>query len=344
MDTKFIMQNDKKIIVTTKTVDWLVNNTKVDYFDPTKISGYQRKIDIKHCEAIIEYISKDFYMPSSIICSIRKDDYYPEDELYIVDGQHRVEAFRLLKERNQERYDAISNYELPVIVLINPDEKVEIETFITINKTSKKVDTSLAIVLRNKINDECNSADLSIPRREYIATNVAWNLCFEDDTTPWFNNILFEGNPKNNRESISLNAFVKSTKALIGCFERHGLLNCQWDSMQEIEKIEEKCMELIKTIWEKAYTKWSELFNDQNFDRSIVLGPIGYNAINKVVMYYMDKESKNKTIDFEEAISVINLAFSKMDSNIDVWLPKGRFSKFSSESGYSVVAMELIGK
>lgn len=344
MEYTTIIQDDKKIIVTKKTVDWLVKNTQVDYFDPINLSGYQRKIDKTHCDKIVDYILRDFYMPSSIICSIRKDEYNEKEKLFIVDGQHRVEAFRILMNSDKKRYDEIANYELPVVVLINPDVKVEIETFITINKTSKKVDTSLAMMLRNRLNEERSSDDLVMPRREYIATDIAWNLNFEEEDSPWFNNILFEGNPKQNVETISLNAFVKSTKVLVGCFERHGLLNCQWNSEYEINEIENRCIELIKKIWENAKNKWPALINDKNTDKSIIFGPIGYNAINKVIIYHFDKDGKNTLLTFDNAIKLIEQSFEKIDNDIDLWLPKGRFSKYSSESGYSVVAMELIGK
>ena len=44
-----ILQDDSRIIQTKKTVDWLVNNTSVNVFNPITFEGYQRSIDEKHC-------------------------------------------------------------------------------------------------------------------------------------------------------------------------------------------------------------------------------------------------------------------------------------------------------
>ena len=145
-----INQGTSNIIQTRKTVDWLVNHTRVNVFNPMTFEGYQRSIDKKHCAKIVDYLSREFFLPTSIICASRKE--YTEDaQLYIVDGQHRVEALRLLREEYPARYKQVKDYELSVIVLEKAEEEVEIDTFITINKTSKKVDTSLAYVLKNRI-------------------------------------------------------------------------------------------------------------------------------------------------------------------------------------------------
>ena len=170
MDT--IFQEKNRIIQTKKTVDWLVKNTRVNVFNPITFEGYQRSIDKKHCEKIVSYLQRDFFLPTSIICAC-KNSYTEEEKLYIVDGQHRVHAFQLLKEQNPERYNEIRDKELSVIVLEKVQEEVEIDTFITINKTSKKVDTSLAYVLKNKINYNRASKDISISKREYLSVELA---------------------------------------------------------------------------------------------------------------------------------------------------------------------------
>ena len=141
-----------KLIGTKKSVGWLANNTEVSVFDPISFKGYQRQIDERHCERIVKFLENDFFLPTPIICAIDTEFSDTTSPLRVVDGQHRIYALKMIKRDNYKRYNEIENLEIPVIVMAGVDEKLEIETFININKTAKKVDTSLALVLRNKIN------------------------------------------------------------------------------------------------------------------------------------------------------------------------------------------------
>ena len=62
-----LYQGDSSIIQTKKTVDWLINNTRVKVFNPMTFEGYQRNIDEKHCDQIVSYLSEEFFLPTSII-------------------------------------------------------------------------------------------------------------------------------------------------------------------------------------------------------------------------------------------------------------------------------------
>ena len=57
-----ISQNKQlDLLQTKKTVDWLVNNTSVNVFNPINFTGYQRQIDNKHCSKIADYLKQDFF-------------------------------------------------------------------------------------------------------------------------------------------------------------------------------------------------------------------------------------------------------------------------------------------
>ena len=154
---------DCNIEIRAYSVEWLIANTMVNEFNPNspdKFEGYQRKIDIAHRGRIISYIeNKKSYFTSSIICSIpagEREQKLLESSnktMFVVDGQHRVAAFEEIKRTNPDLYEKIKFYTIPVTVLKNVDLNTEIDTFITINKTGKKVDTSLAYILKNQIND-----------------------------------------------------------------------------------------------------------------------------------------------------------------------------------------------
>lgn len=336
-----ILQSGIKLIQTKKTVDWLVTHTKVNVFDPLTFQGYQRSIDEKHCDKIVTYLLKEFFLPTSIICASR-EKYTDNGELYIVDGQHRVRAFGLLRDRNPERYEQIRNYEVSVLVLEEAEEEVEIDTFITINKTSKKVDTSLAFVLKNKINYNRASQDISISKREYLSVELATTLndVQQEKSELWANKILFEGSPKQSPQLISLNAFVISMRSLLFYLERCQVICLDWHESDELANCIGQLCWITDTIWNEIRNKWPDLFDSNLEKRRIIQGSIGFSSINKFLIQnlkYMQR--KMRAVEF---IDWAAIWIRSIQIPSKAWLPGERFSKYSSATGYSIIAQELM--
>lgn len=332
--------NTLDLIQTKKTVDWLVNNTVVRVFNPIDFTGYQRSIDEKHCSKIVGYIlNSDFFLPTAITCAT-DGDFSEDGQLRIVDGQHRVRAFQMLRRDHPQRYEQIMDLEVPVIVMANANEMQEIDTFITINKTSKKVDTSLAIVLKNKLNKETDGGDLTVPKSEFVAVELAQALNFRADFgNIWFDKILFEGNPKNTLQLISLNAFVSSTRVLINQMARQGLISLEWSSNEDIKRCTKTCYDAILRIWEAIRGQWPRLFRGDLENRRIIQGAIGYTAFNRILVNLLGSRSFDGMEDF---IRTFERHLSRVSSEDTAWLPGQHFSKFTSSSGYTMVARELM--
>ena len=242
------------------------------------------------------------------------------------------ELFEFRQKLNEE----IKKYELSVIILVKPSEKEEIDTFITINKTSKKVDTSLAFVLRNKLNYLENSDNLNISKFEYLAVEVAWKLNYNEFGL-WKDRIVFEG-PKLIEHYISLNAFVKSFRVLLRYMEKYKIINVNWISEAEIKELIKMLEEITEQIWEKIYNKWIILFDDAK-NNKILQGAIGFSSINRLIVIYLKEINKELTLnEFKELISNI---IQSIEIDYRKWLPGNTYSKYSSESGYNFVAIDL---
>ena len=339
-----LYQGDSSIIQTKKTVDWLVNNTQVKVFNPMTFEGYQRNIDEKHCDQIVAYLSQEFFLPTSIICSC-DGEFSPDKGLYIVDGQHRVRAFELLKDRNPDRYNAIKDYELSVVVLENVKEEVEIDTFITINKKTKRVDTSLAFVLKNKLNYKKASKDIKISKREFLSVELASRLNGVDNIVEslWGNRISFEGTPaKQSPQLISLNAFVKSMRALLGCLENQKVISIDWNSAEELNECVYSALHITNHVWYEVQNKWPELF-DSNLDkRRIIQGSIGFTAINRFLIHNLKRHEIGLSI--EEFLNQTSIWIRSIQCPWESWLPGNAYSKYSSEAGFSIITQELIDR
>jgi len=331
-------QGAVKIVQTKKSVDWMTCHTSVNMFNPITFEGYQRSIDEKHCNRIVTYLKEKFFLPTSVICASREKFDESCDHLYIVDGQHRIEALKRLKDADPIRYKEIKNYELPVIVLEEAKEEVEIDTFITINKTSKKVDTSLAFVLKNRINYNRASMDISISKREYLAVELA--MAMNTSSELWKDKILFEGQPKQTSQLISLNAFVVSMRSFLYSLQQHQIIPQDWRDHSELSGCIKELQHITDSIWLQVRDKWPELFYSNLEKRRIIQGSIGFSSINKFLVQKLKACSGNMSI--KELIDYTGVWIQDIRLTSTVWLPSGSFSKYSSVSGYSIIAQQLL--
>lgn len=331
-------QDAVKIVQTKKTVDWMTQHTSVNVFNPLTFEGYQRSIDDKHCNKIVAYLKKSFFLPTAVICASR-EKFNENLDLYIVDGQHRIAALKWLKDNDPRRYDEIKNYELSVIVLEEAGEEVEIDTFITINKTSKKVDTSLAFVLKNRINYNRASVDISISKREYLSVELA--RIMNTSSELWRDKILFEGQPKQTPQLISLNAFVVSMRSFLYALQQHQVIPQDWNDYDELSCCIESLQYITDSIWLQVRDKWPELFCSDLEKRRIIQGSIGFSSINKYLVQRLKASSGH--MSSKELVDYTGVWIQDIRFTSTVWLPGGSFSKYSSASGYSIIAQELLG-
>lgn len=319
------------IIQTAKSIGWLVNRTYVNVFNPITFEGYQRQIDEKHSDGIVSYLETNTLLPTSIICAI--DNEYTDDSiLRIVDGQHRVHAFKSLKEKNPDRYQEIKDVLIPVIILENVELSTEIDTFITINKTSKKVDTSLALVLKNKINIDIS--DISVPKKDYLSVELAIRLNSSTSKSIWSDKILFEGNVKNTPQTISLNAFVKANRILISALVKKHYIYLDWKCVEDIDEILNYLERIENLIWDAVEQKWPLLFIDESSKNDIIQGAIGYTSITRYIAFCINNVDSFNEGDIYQWIFSICVDTSE-------WLPGNRYSKYTSVSGYNYIANEL---
>lgn len=332
-----IHQEDHQLVITSKSIEWLTQNTTVSVFDPVAFTGYQRQIDEKHCLKIVSYLKTFSFLPSAIICAC--EEYTDRAQLRIVDGQHRVHAFRLLAYHDPARYAVIKDEEIPVVVMINVPLELEINTFITINKTSKKVDTSLAYVLKNKLSK--GEGDMVMSRAEYIAVEVAVRLNESEDNKLWSNRILYEGAVKNSNCYISLNAFVRATRVLVNTLNQMGYIDLRWNAQtkqEEVGQITLRTADLIQDIWETVYLRWPELLDASFEEKQVLQGSIGYTAITKTLV----KQIKEKGVYGEEIKTFLRRTILSFGVPYQQWTKKGTFSSYSSEAGYRLVSDSLI--
>ena len=329
----------EEMLIEKKTVSWLLENTRVETFDPVNLSGYQRKVDDKHVANIVDYIKKDgFFFPTAIICA--RDGDSSEDKKYrIVDGQHRIEAFKRIKEKDSEEYKKISGCYLPVVTLINPEESREIKAFIDINKKTKKVDTSLAMVLNSKLFDQDEKKTKT--RLEYLTVQAAYLLnqdeAFKDSV--WHDNISFEKTSKD-PHIISLFAFTRFAIRIVRAFHEKKMIQIQWKSEQDFNEESKKIAEAFSTTWDYILKKkWPKVYEGDASNRRILQGAIGFSSIS---LYLTSKIKKDEFDKSSNDLGDIMISLIKdINQPDEFWSADGPVARFSSDTGYGAVAILL---
>lgn len=131
-------------------VSMLLDRVRVDTFTSVGKDGYQRSLSAVRARAFGRYILGGNYSPLSVLVNVREADAITGGEgaieiregveLWVVDGQHRVEGFRFAVQQDPD----VGSMEVPVILMNQPSGYQEAWQFITINKTQKGVRTDLA--------------------------------------------------------------------------------------------------------------------------------------------------------------------------------------------------------
>ena len=226
-------------------------------------------------------------------------------------------------------------------MLEKPEESLEVDTFITINKTSKKVDTSLAYILKSKLSKMANvNGGISrLTKQEYLAVELIMSLN-EKENSIWYKKVLLEGNPsKHTYETISLNSFVRSLRVLIGALEKNKLIELEWADENELNITLERLEEFYRSFNKMIVRKWPGLFVDNAKD-SVIQGSIGVSSLNKLIILILNKESENIT-SLEQFCTKLGRFMIRISSVESDWYSGNEFSKYSSESGYSMIANML---
>lgn len=145
----------------------------------------EKDVDLTNCPCVTNVILPNYY------CACR-----------VIDGQHRLMGFARMEDALQE------DHFMPVVLLADIDEKVEMKTFIEINSGQKKIDRNLILVLEADRN-----WDVENNRKEYfekIAVEIVKRL---NKNKPLKGKIFIPHATAVRKNKITLNTLVS---AIIG--------------------------------------------------------------------------------------------------------------------------------
>lgn len=331
--------------------------------------GYQRAPDSARIEKIKFYLQQETenpIFPTSILVNARKPlKFYPlarkssqsdfgelliDQTLYIIDGQHRIEAFKDLM-GNRELKSKYGYIELPIIILSNFDYGNEVEQFFVINSRQKPIKTDLA----QRIYMELSKKNI---KTKLIKEKDRWQLpaltvvdeLNKDEDSEWFKMIALPDDDKDLKKErvITQNSFITSLKPFfIGANQKWEYTSATVDNGHVIV---EECKKLINEYWKMISEVWPEVFEEKK--KYSLFKTVGVYSLHIVLATYLDdhsdlkpKESMSKIKELLEVARDANRMTSEF-WEIGVTGPRGGLSAgaYSSSEGHNRIASAILQK
>lgn len=340
-----LRQFDLEMYLTSLTVKELLGIYSINVYSPETEEGYQRPPIPPHFRNIGKYLlNENPIMTSAILAAVDNNQILEKSsmemklsgQLRIVDGQHRLEGFKYLEKIDAKRFEEVSDFEFPVIIMkINEAQDIhEINTFIDINSKGKKVSTDLAIRLRDKKRKK-NMSYIDDDKQvlEAITTSItlALNSASEKNhSAEWKNSI--KTSPNDVENIISINAFNSSLLPLV----KEYLKVHPVKSYEDIEKSSSDLSLIISKSWELISKKWPESFSgNKSFNKAYnIQKGIGVHALHMI----LSECYKAANGDSKNTIDSFGKIINESNTTSEDWLIGGKLSGYNSKSGFQIIA------
>ncbi|MBN1639242.1 MAG: DGQHR domain-containing protein [Ignavibacteriales bacterium] len=190
--------------------------------------GIQRGLDKKRLKEIGNYIKSQNgptgILPNIIICSLSKDSYYKDGNIYIankksgeafiIDGQHRLFSF-------DDEWSGKTTFDLVVSAFIEIDDGMKAFIFRTINEKQRKINPSLVYDLIPMLRDDW--VDYEDKRAQYLVEELNQN-----QESMWYDGISMLGTRD---RTITQASFIGAIKSL---FKKDKIFTWEEDFYEEV--------------------------------------------------------------------------------------------------------------
>lgn len=351
-----LKQENIVMYMTKMKISELENISIVKHYDSKKDEDYQRPPVQAHYRKIAKYFmtEKEPILPSAIIAAMGHEDFSFDgktleikNKIRIVDGQHRIEGLKCLKNNysktSLDRYNHLNEtFELPIIIIVieKEDDLVEIDAFINLNSKGKKVKTDLAVALKNNKTKKCLKSNEKIYVSEEIIQAISMDVAKRmsaDAKSTWYGLIIQADEiGKRNEQPISIIAFSRSIVSIV---EKYFKIKSYHEiSAEEYTCIVEHMCDVTERVWGMVIDKWSNCFNrERGYDSSYnICKGIGVNTLFGVFTDCYD-DNEEGYIKFKEILN-------ETDVKEEDWLVGGTFTGYASYQGFSMIKKFILGE
>ena len=296
-DGDWISQRERQIAIGSIPVSVLASLFGVDRYSPQdNPGGYQRLATASRVNSLKRDLEENKVdLPTAILLNLREFDPLThlnhlvnpselvlgeEDKLYVVDGQHRVEALVRLHQANQADTEKWGKFAIPFVCLLGADRNGEMTEFHVVNTNAKSIDTGLAIEILKQRAD--NSAAV---RNHLTETGRAWVQKAETLTQMlatlnlWKGRIRFPNQDKKGT-LITNNGMATSLRPLV---EQPGYFQSIGEAVQQVK--------VIDSFWEGIKIVIPEVMDaPEDFNIQRAIGVVALHAVLVNVLAVMSSK------------------------------------------------------
>jgi DGQHR domain-containing protein len=332
----------------------LRNNYVVPRRSSRDQKGYQREVSSSRVNRLIKDLKAGLVdLPTSVLVNIRDYDeaanlvkrdgraYFVLNgqKLYVVDGQHRVEALSRLVDEDEERWGA---FEIPFVCMLGADEEEEMKQFYVVNSTAKSVRTDLALdLLKQRAENEPELMEGLIERGEDWKVK-AQELAEELAKTPvWRGRVRFPGDPSG-ETVISSAGVVSSLRRPLGTpyfgqistTKQVEILSSYWRGIQRV--IPEAFDEPAKYTIQKSV--------GVSIMHGVLVSVLEY--VRSMGMSVIDPETYRETLEDVLLNLEGETSSGEIAKGAEFWLSgsEGAAGSYSSNAGQRVLIARLRGR
>jgi DGQHR domain-containing protein len=341
------------MVVGVITAGSLAEGYSIPRRDARKKTGYQREVSVNRVNRLMKELqARRVDLPTAVLLNLRTYDKpthllnrdgqlffcLNDEDLFVVDGQHRIEALCRLVESDTERW---SSFEIPFVCMLGASEQEEMEQFYVVNSTAKSVRTDLALdLLKQRAEsdpDVLQSLEEQGSAWKVVAQGIAEDLA---KTSLWKHRIRFPGDAKG-ETTIGSAGIVGSLKVLLDT-----------PFFRMIQR--EDQIKILDAYWQGLRVVLPEAFNDPlGYTLQKSTGVMAMHAVLVSVIEYLRSKGKSLTepISFSDALqSALNdlegdTSLGELARGADFWRAgsHGAAGSFSSNAGRRVLLAKLRG-
>lgn len=208
----------------------LVDRYEIPYKDHEEREGYQRKASPTRVRKLAQDLMRgNVDLPTAVLLSVRNQDLMPrldssdryilslpdngDSPLYVVDGQHRLEALKQAMTEDPE--GDWGEFKVHTVFMFGADENAEMHQFHTVNVNAKSVPTDLAFDLLKTLADKDDDYKTYLVAKGEDWKRTGYKLTeMVAKRRAWRGKIRFPNQDKR-KTLIKSNAFVSSLRRVL---------------------------------------------------------------------------------------------------------------------------------
>ncbi len=338
-------------VVGVMTAGELTSRYEIPRRDFRRKTGYQREVSKSRVSKLVgDLLKKRVDLPTAVLLNLR--DYDPQTNLvrenggvffnpngrnlFVVDGQHRIEALTRLVEDYPDEWN---DFQIAFVCMLGATADEEMEEFYVVNSTAKSVRTDLALdLLRHLAEKDPDIMDSLLESGE--SWKVEAQAVTEDlsSATVWRGRIRFPGEPKG-ATTLRSNGFVASL--------RKPLTNHFFGAIQRQHRVQ-----ILDAFWRAVALVLPEAFADPgDYTLQKSTGVLVMNGLLIPAVEHLRSTGKS-VIDSDSYVGMLEAPLYDLEGDtaaggvakgVDFWRSgaEGAAGSFSSNAGRRVLLARL---